>query len=98
MVRFRLSEQAVNDLEEIFVYTIETFGLLQAEKYKTALEAGLTRIAADPRKGVPWAGRSRMFFQYSCESHAIFFAKEGSTIFVVRILHLSRDFARHLPK
>lgn len=98
MAKFRLSEQAIDDLEDIFVYTIESFGLSQAEKYKAELEAGLQRVTDDPRLGRAWVGRTRTFHQYSCGQHAIFFAKDSTGILVVRILHLARDFARHLPK
>jgi toxin ParE1/3/4 len=98
MGKYRLSEQAVDDLEDIFVYTIDTFGLSQAEKYKTELETGLKRVAKDPRLGRAWSGRTQTFFQYNCGQHAIFFAKQPGGIFVVRILHLARDFARHLPE
>ena len=71
MAKVRLSEQAADDLEEIFVYTIETFGLAQAERYKSALDAGLQRLADDRRLGKPITGGTRTFYHYTCERHAL---------------------------
>ena len=98
MGEYQLSEQAFEDLEGIFVSTIEVFGLAQAETSKRLLEAGLARVAEDPRLGRKIKGRTRTFFQYNCERHGIFFAKQDGSIFVVRVLHLSMDFKRQLPK
>ena len=98
MAKVRLSEKAADDLEAIFVYTIETFGLTQAERYKTALDAGFQRLGNDPRLGKPIIGRTRTFYHYTCERHAIFYAKEDGGIFIVRVLHVAMDFLRHLPE
>ena len=98
MAELRLSERALDDLEEIFFYTIEKFGLVQAEHYKSLIEAGLARVAEDPRLGHPIEGRTKTFFQYNCERRGIFYTNEVNAIFVVRVLHLSMDFKRHLPE
>lgn len=98
MGEYRLSEQAAADLEDIFVYTIETFGEAQAERYKTKLEDAMSRIADDPRLGRAMEGRTRTFFQYNCESHGLFFVVEDDkSILIVRVLHLAMDLPRHLP-
>jgi toxin ParE1/3/4 len=97
MVEYVLSRRAEADLDSIFVHTISTFGLPQAERYRDQLAASLERVVADPRLGKALIGRSRMFFQYNCLRHGIFFTMERRGIFVVRVLHLSMDFKRHLP-
>lgn len=97
MAKARLAEEADSDLDGIFRYSIETFGLAQAERYKQALGACLARLAQDPRLGRPVEGRTRTFFQYRCQRHVIFYVKDGDGIFVVRVLHTAMDFVRHLP-
>ena len=97
MADVRFTEQAIADLEDIFVYTIETFGELQAERYKASLERVCRRIADDPRLGRPIAGASRSFFHYPCESHIVFYMKQSDGVLIVRILHAAMDFVRHLP-
>jgi toxin ParE1/3/4 len=98
MADYELSVAAAADLEDVFVYTIQTFGIAQAERYRSTLETALQRVANDPRLGRPVEGRTQVFRQYNCESHGIFYVIEGDAIFVVRILHLAMDFTRHLPK
>ncbi len=68
MPDYRLSEQADADLEAITIYSIETFGLGQAEKYKLALELGFERLAGDPRLGRRFETRLGTFRRYLCES------------------------------
>lgn len=38
MKQYRLSKRAENDLLNIFIYGIERFGLIQAEKYNSELD------------------------------------------------------------
>ena len=97
MADVRFTEQAIADLEDIFVYTIETFGELQAERYRASLERGCQRIADDPRLGRSIAGASRSFFYHPCESHVLFYMKQADGILIVRVLHATMDFVRHLP-
>ena len=97
MARYSLSREAEADLDDIFRYSIETFGLTRAERYYLALEECLQRVAETPALGRAVAGRSRTFFQYNCMRHAIFYAIADEGVFVVRVLHLAMDLKRHLP-
>ena len=38
MADYRLSDRPYDDIEAIFLYSIETFGLDRAERYKAELE------------------------------------------------------------
>ena len=51
MSKYRLSHRAVNDLLDIFIYGIELFGVLQAEKYQAELIAAFENIATYPQMG-----------------------------------------------
>jgi toxin ParE1/3/4 len=97
MADYRLTQQAANDLEEVFDYSIEQFGVLRAERYKVELGRCLDRIARDPRLGRPVGGRTRQFFRYECLRHVVFFTPMPTEILVVRILHGAMDPERHLP-
>jgi toxin ParE1/3/4 len=97
MAEVQFSELAIADFEEIFVYTIETFGELQAKRYKSLLENGCERLAADPRLGRALKGQAQTYYHYLCESHFIFYTKQSDGILVVRVLHAAMDFLRHLP-
>ena len=98
MAKISYSEQAIADLEDVFAYTIATFGEAQAQKYRDALEGGFKRIADDPRLGRPIAGRTPTFSYYVCERHTIFYTNREGGIFIVRVLHVAMDFMRHFPE
>lgn len=98
MARVHFSELAITDLEDIFFYTIETFGELQASRYKSLLETGCERLSSDPRLGRALIGRTQTFYHYPCERHVIFYTMQNDGILVVRVLHAAMDFVRHLPK
>lgn len=98
MFDYRLSKDADADLEGIIIYTIETFGFVQAELYRLSLESGFQRLARDLRIGRRFETRLGAFRKYSCESHVIFYVEDDKGILIVRILHSAMDFVRHLPK
>ena len=88
--------EATADLDDIFRYSIETFGLDRAERYRSALQECLERVAHTSMLGRTVAGKKRTFFRYNCLGHGIFYTTDGDSIFVVRVLHLAMDFKRHL--
>ncbi|MFM9842053.1 MAG: type II toxin-antitoxin system RelE/ParE family toxin [Dongiaceae bacterium] len=98
MPKHRLSRAAAADLDDIFLYTIKTFGLRQAERYYLAIQDSLQRIAETPDLGRAIAGRTRAFRQFNCQRHGIFYTVGTDGISVVRILHLAMDLKAHLPQ
>ena len=48
---YRLSARADHDLTEIYVYTFEKFGELQADRYLLKLHDCMQRVAQDPATG-----------------------------------------------
>jgi toxin ParE1/3/4 len=97
VAEYSLSNQAADDLDQIFRYTIETFGLAQAERYYRTLVECLERAARQPRRGRAIAGRGRVFYQHNCRRHGIFYSIGDRGIFVARVLHLAMEFRKHLP-
>ncbi len=97
MSDYRLTQRAAMDLEELFEYSIERFGLTRTERYKAELGRCLDRIAFDPRIGWPVGGRTRPFFRYECLRHVVFFTLMPNGVLVIRILHGAMAPERHLP-
>lgn len=48
---YRLSNEALTDLSEIYAYTRQKFGTVQADQYANGLEQSLLAIAAFPNIG-----------------------------------------------
>jgi len=95
---YSLSARADQDLTEIYVYTFEKFGELQADHYLLRLHDGMQRLAREPGAGKDVQGLAGDYRRYDCGSHGIFYKDSPYGILVVRVLHLSMDFPRHLPE
>ena len=96
MVDFRLSPRAETDLAEIADYTIETFGVEQARRYRDGLVACFQSLAQNPRLGrsVEWLATGLRRFEH--RSHAVFYVVDERGVVVVRVLHVRMDASRHL--
>lgn len=96
MAGYRLSEKAIGDLDRLYEFGVEQFGLEQADRYFDGLIARFEAIALDPRLAsavehiYPGLRRSVYF------SHSIYYLMDASGIRIVRILG-REDVTRALP-
>jgi toxin ParE1/3/4 len=96
MSRYTLSPRAEADLDEIWDYTVKTWGEKQAEDYIRLLVGAIETVADSPRRGRPCSEARKGYFKYLAGSHIIIFRKIKSGIDIVRILHSRMDFEQHL--
>jgi toxin ParE1/3/4 len=96
MTRFVVSPRAPADLRVIWEFTERRWNEEQAEKYNMQIERIIALVAVDPRRGQRCKGRGG-FFMYPAGSHLVFYKRVADGIDIVRILHASMDFKRHLP-
>lgn len=96
MADFRLSPRAETDLAEIADYTIETFGVEQARRYRDDFEACFQSLARNPRLGrsAEWLTAGLRRFEH--RSHVVFYVEDERGVVVVRVLHVRMDASRHL--
>lgn len=95
MGRYVLSPSAQEDLDDIWDFSVEQWGDDRAERYVRALWAGIRIVADDTRRGHPFDLRDG-YFRYSVEKHVLFFKLMPDGVDIIRILHQSMDFERHL--
>lgn len=93
---FKLTEDAERDVIDIYLYTLEHFGLAQAEKYSEELFQRFSQISKSPALGRSFEDIYPGAFRANKGSHAIYYKKQGELILVLRILHQMMDPARHL--
>ena len=91
-----LSPSAIRDLQGISDYTHRTWGAEQEERYLKGLWEKLSEILSSPdscrlRDDLAKGCRSTRY-----EKHVIFFTIHGNQLQIIRILHGSMDFQRHL--
>lgn len=91
-----LSPRAQADLDDIWDYTAEHWGIEQAEHYIRQIESAIKFIASEPGLGRPCNEIRAGYKKYPVESHILFFRLIVGGIEVIRILHRHMDFDRHI--
>jgi len=95
MPQYILSQEADKDLEDIFEYTAERFGLDQAIKYLDDFDF-LFALLCDKELG---RGRNEIKQGLRCinkESHIVFYRISKGHVVIIRVLHASRDMPNFL--
>ena len=95
MAEYRLSSRAEADLAEIADYTVETFGIEQARRYRDELESCFQTLAANPMIGRSADELGSNLRRYEHQSHIVFYLPSDHGVFVVRVLHQRMDYAIH---
>lgn len=90
-----LSEAADKDLEDIFDYTIEHFGFEQAEKYLLEIEKIFNDIYLHPKSGKARNEIKKGLYSFPKDNHIIFYRISDKHIYIVRVLHGSRDIPNY---
>jgi len=91
-VTYRLSRKADDDLESLYLSSVEAFGIDQAERYFSGLIDALEFLAGHPlaARARPELGPATRGHPY--KSHMIFYRTDGAGIFVQRIRHGREDW------
>ena len=103
MARLVRSPQAKRDIAEVLAYTRERWGTERAFAYATLIREALEAIAADPGIGKPRGElRPGVVAHHIARRgrparHLLFYRVSASgTVEIIRFLHDSMDFERHL--
>jgi len=92
-----LTPAAQADVDEIWDYTLERWGLEQAETYTRQLWKNIETLAEHPSLGKECSEVRPGYRQYPSGSHILFYRLIPNGIDVVRILHERMDYQRHFP-
>ena len=95
MSLYRLRPRAASDLEAIWDYTFEKWSKTQADSYYNDIISTLDNLASGALRGRVSDVKDD-YMTYPVGSHIIIHRFSGSSLDVVRILHQSMDFVRHL--
>ena len=96
-MKIQLTVDAEKDIEEIYCYTVSTFGENQAELYYSGLSKHFTYITENPNIGSNFSFVIENVFRSNYESHAIYYRHDKTEILILRILHQHMDPVRHMP-
>ena len=92
---YSFTRSATEDLIDIWLYSRETWGEAQADRYQDSLHDCFERIAAGTvhAKSVSSIDLVR---SHHCHHHYIFFVEQRGTITVVAVLHERMDLIERL--
>lgn len=97
MKRYRISEKAISDLEEIWLYTYNKWSKAQADKYYRLIINEIEAIANnyDFCKNIDYIKPG--YRMSKVKSHLIFFRTASNKVIeIIRILHQSMDIENRL--
>lgn len=103
MAEVVLTRQADADIDEVLARTLRTWGEAQYWAYFDLIREALLAIAEDPSRGRPrLAVRPGVLGHHIKRPghdarHIVFYVVDADTVTVLRLLHDSMDFERHLP-
>jgi toxin ParE1/3/4 len=100
MRKLHLSPAAVEDLENILQYTLDTWGGKQFALYFAAFQQAFDTILFNPE--TPLSVKREELFP-DCQSicsghHVVFFRRRNRNIEIVRVLHERMDFLKHFEE
>jgi len=88
MAKYRFTNEAVKDLEEIWSHTKQKWSLEQADRYYNLVIDEIEFIASNPLLGRSIDYIKEGYRSTKVKSHVVFYKKQqDETIAVVRILH-----------
>ena len=87
---------AESDLIGIWVYSFETWGEAQADRYLNALEHGIREVAENPTGGESRHQLREGYRSKSIGHHVVFYTFNEAEVRIRRVLHEVMDMNRHL--
>ncbi|MFM2213506.1 MAG: Toxin ParE1 [Bacteroidota bacterium] len=97
MAKFYFTNKAIEDLGDIWNYTVETWSENQAEIYYSLLIDSCQELANKPNQGKSYEVVERNVLGFKTGQHVIFYRiVTEKEIEVVRILHGMMDMKNHL--
>lgn len=97
MAKYKLTNQAVEDLTNIWEYTFEKWSEKQAEIYYKMLVENFEHIAENPNIGKSYSEIKEELFGLKANRHIIFYRKLiNNPIEITRILHEQMDLKNRI--
>ena len=95
---FKISNEAQNDLENIWLYTFETWSIEQADRYIELIIDEIEYLANNPNTGKDFSSVRKGYYRSKVKSHFIFYKinQKEKLIEIIRILHQQMDIENRL--
>ena len=91
-----LAPAAQSDLKEIYRYTLENWGIKQAQNYLNHLKQSFKALLKNPGLGRERIELGQNVRAINCQKHIIFYRHIKTELQIIRVLHGRQDSERHL--
>ena len=96
---YRISEKAVEDLENIWTYTFHKWSIEQADRYYNLIISEIEFIAKNFMTGKSMGNIKSGYRASIVKSHLIFYRKtEDNNVEIIRILHQRMDIETRIDE
>jgi toxin ParE1/3/4 len=97
-MKYRISKEALNDLEKLWLYTFETWSLEQADRYLNLLMDEIEYLSENPKSGKDYSHIRKGYFRSRVKSHFIFYKiiLKDNELEIIRILHQQMEIESRL--
>lgn len=96
MIALRLTEEARDDIADAIRWSIEEWGAVRADRYRTRLLDRVYSLKTHPNLGTACDGVRQGYRRLTAQRHVVFYQVSDTEVIVVRVLHHSMDHVRHL--
>ncbi|MFC5553344.1 type II toxin-antitoxin system RelE/ParE family toxin [Methylobacterium iners] len=87
MARYRLTRRAENDLLDIFLFGLEQFGDVQAQRYQAGFEECFRMLAENPLLGRSAHAIAPALRRHEHGSHVVLYEQDADGILIVAVLY-----------
>jgi toxin ParE1/3/4 len=94
--KFYVRKTADKDLEVIFIYSVENFGMKRAEEYIYDIIAAFQNLADNFKQGRDCSHVRPNLYAWNVVSHVIFYKPTKDGVSIYRVLHKSMDYKKHM--
>lgn len=93
MMNYKISQEANQDIEKIWVYTFENWSLEQANRYLNLIVDEIEYLTKNPNSGKDFSQIRKGYFRSQVKSHYIFYKinLKDNQVEIIRILHQRMD-------
>ena len=97
-MEYKISNEALKDLENIWIYTFENWSIEQADRYFGLLMNEIEYISENPQSGEDNNHIRDGYFRARVKSHFIFYKLnlKASLVGIIRVLHQQMDINERL--
>ncbi len=98
MLKIRLTQAAEQQLEDIWFYTLNEWGEVQAVQYVSMIEQGISQLLDNPYIGKARPEIKKDLRSLQIQKHLVFYRVSTECIDIIGILHSRMDTGKWLDE